>query len=73
MIVNNIEEIPGISYSSFELSKYRVLLKPIIAALVMQRSPISEGIYLVDIFIDLGVNIYFLKLINFCKLYSLNY
>lgn len=38
-------DIPGIiSYSPYNTSKYRVLLKPIITALIMLRSPISEGL-----------------------------
>lgn len=39
-------DIPGIiSYSPYNnTSKYRVLLKPIITALVMLRSQISEGL-----------------------------
>jgi len=48
IIVNNIEEIniPGseIYYRYSELSKYYTLIKPIIAALVMLGTPISEGI-----------------------------
>lgn len=47
IIVNNIEEInipgSGICYSSSEISKYYTLIKPIIAALVMLGTPISEG------------------------------
>lgn len=37
-------DIPGINYSPSDTSKYRVLLKPIIGALIMLRSPISEGL-----------------------------
>lgn len=46
LIVNNTEEIdiPGIINDSTELSKYRILLKPIIVSLVMLRQPISEGL-----------------------------
>lgn len=46
IIVNTIEEfkVPGISFSFSQLSKYRVLLKPILGALIMIRVPISEGI-----------------------------
>lgn len=48
IIVNTIEElkIPGIYYSFPQLSKYRILLKPILGALIMLRMPISEGILL---------------------------
>ncbi|NP_001155624.1 mage-e1-like [Acyrthosiphon pisum] len=41
-IVNNMDEIETKEFSS-ENSKYQVLLKPIIGALVMLRAPISEG------------------------------
>lgn len=46
IIVNNIEEIdiPDIVHSFSESSKYRILLKPIIGALIMLRMPMSEGI-----------------------------
>jgi len=43
--VNNIDEIEAHEFSSCEESKYRVLLKPILGALVMLRAPISEGYY----------------------------
>ncbi|CAI6345350.1 unnamed protein product [Macrosiphum euphorbiae] len=42
-IVNNIDEIETKKFSSSEESKYQVLLKPILGALVMLRAPISEG------------------------------
>jgi len=45
IIVNNIDEIDSHDFDSSEESKYRVLLKPIIGALVMLRVPISEGFY----------------------------
>lgn len=46
LIVNKIIEvnIPEVVHSSSNLSMYRVLLKPIMGALVMLRVPISEGI-----------------------------
>ncbi|XP_025204362.1 melanoma-associated antigen D4-like [Melanaphis sacchari] len=43
IIINSIDEIDVPRLSSSEESKYRNLLKPIIGALVMLRTPISEG------------------------------
>jgi len=43
--VNNVDEIDSNRFNSSEESKYYVLLKPIIGALVMLRAPISEGFY----------------------------
>ncbi|XP_022164707.1 melanoma-associated antigen B2-like [Myzus persicae] len=43
LIVNNMDEIETHEFCSSEESKYRVLLKPILGALVMLRAPISEG------------------------------
>lgn len=47
IIINNIEtiKIPGSEscYSS-KISNHRILLKPIVSALVMLGTPISEGI-----------------------------
>lgn len=43
IIINNIDDIDVPEFNSSEESKYRILLKPIIAALVMLRTPISEG------------------------------
>ncbi|XP_026815060.1 non-structural maintenance of chromosomes element 3 homolog isoform X2 [Rhopalosiphum maidis] len=43
IIINSIEEIDAPEFSLSEESKYRILLKPIIGALVMVRAPISEG------------------------------
>ncbi|KAL5242784.1 hypothetical protein ACI65C_010194 [Semiaphis heraclei] len=43
IIVNNIDEIDSHDFDSSEESKYRILLKPIIGALIMLRAPISEG------------------------------
>jgi len=43
--VNNIDEIETKEFSSSEESKYQILLKPILGALIMLRAPISEGFY----------------------------
>lgn len=43
--MNNIDEIDTYEFSSSEESKYHVLLKPILGALIMLRAPISEGFY----------------------------
>lgn len=40
-----MDEIETHEFCSSEESKYRVLLKPILGALVMLRAPISEGYY----------------------------
>lgn len=45
LIVNNIDEIETKEFSSSEESKYQILLKPILGALIMLRAPISEGFY----------------------------
>jgi hypothetical protein len=69
--VNTIEEfkIPGICYSFSQLSKYRILLKPILGALIMLRMPISEGI-LLKLFQLLNIFYFISKLYNIVSVYN---
>ncbi|XP_050433692.1 uncharacterized protein LOC126841327 [Adelges cooleyi] len=43
IIVNDIEDFTSNGENNFDLIKYRILLKPVVAALVMLLAPISEG------------------------------
>jgi len=49
--VNNIDEIYTNEFSSSEESKYQILLKPILGALIMLRAPISEGFYKLNFYL----------------------